>query len=512
MQLSDYLRAGFPSLFLRTVEPEFTEGMIREEVKKISQLENASFGVWKATSGLMVGGVEKSSAASEKAKNFSDAIRYVMESNESIVGVFHNVRQFMQHYGNIQMMVDAIFKIRTTGSHILLVGPEIQLPVELRNMITFFDVPLPSKEELQGDFKKISEAYADNIELPKEDKDRELLYAQAATAALGLDRIGAENAFTLSISSKRKIDTVVIQSQKEDEVRKSDVLEFIHHPENIDEVGGFDEYKKWLGLRKRVFSLEAREYGLPYPKGVLLVGVAGSGKSLAAKSTASFLGLPLLRLDMGRIYRSYVGESEAAVRQALHVAEAVSPVLVWLDEIEKGFAGMNGSSTTDSGVTSRVLSTILTWRQETTFPVVFAATANDISALPPMVYRKGRFDEIWATDLPQQAERKAIFEIHLRKRKRDPKNFDVESLSSLTVDFTGAEIEGCIIDALFMAFDEGVEVSTTHIVRAIKETIPQSKRNPEEIQQVREWVKTRARMVSSPEMADKKIKSIRKVR
>jgi len=499
IKISDYLRAGYPCLFIRTVEPEFTEEVIRKEVQKVSALENCDFGVWKLTTGLMVGDVQKLETPRSQADDLLESIKKIMDAPEDrpIVGVFYNIRSYINQPAVIQRLSDAIFKIRTTGSHIIIIGPELQVPVELVNLITFYDMPLPSKSELEKDFLKIAEAYADEIKLPKKQKEKKLLIARAATAALGLDRIGAENAFTLSLSSQRKIDTLVIQSQKEDAVRKSDVLEFVHDTESIENVGGFDVYKRWLELRKGAFSLEAREYGLPYPKGVLICGVAGTGKSLVAKATAHFLGLPLILMDMGRIYRSFVGESEAAVRQALRVAEAVSPCVLWLDEIEKSFAGMNGGGVNDSGVTSRVLSTILTWRQETKYPVMFAATANDISALPSMLTRKGRFDEVWATDLPNFDARMDIFAIHLKKRKRNPKNFNLEMLAELTEQFTGAEIEGAVTDAMFLSYFDKVELSDKYIVKAIKETIPQAQRNPEELKAVRNWMVNRARLVSS---------------
>jgi len=251
--------------------------------------------------------------------------------------------------------------------------------------------------------------------------------------------------------------------------------------------------------RRRVFSDEARKYGLPYPKGVLIVGPAGTGKSLVSKGIADFLKLPLLRLDMGKVFRSLVGESESAIRMALKVAEAVSPVVLWLDEIDKGLAGMKGSGELDSGVTSRVVSTILTWRQETKYPVMLTATANDVAAIPAMVYRKGRLDEVWATELPNKAEREEIFQIHLRKRGRDPKLFGCKMLAARTEDFVGAEIEGVIEDAMFLAFDEGKEVTGQHIVKAISETVPQARRNREEIRAISKWVETRARLVSGGE-------------
>ena len=210
---------------------------------------------------------------------------------------------------------------------------------------------------------------------------------------------------------------------------------------------------------------------------------------------------------MGKVFRSLIGESEAAIRMALKVTEAVSPVVLWLDEIDKGLAGMKGSGELDSGVTARVVSTILTWRQETAYPVVLVATANDVATLPAMIYRKGRLDEVWATDLPFEQERLEIFRIHLRKRNRDPQDFNCTLLAQRTEDFTGSEIEGCIEDAMFSAFDQDAEIADSHVLKSIEETIPQTQRDREKIRAIREWVATRARRASvEPEKTSKKAK------
>ena len=218
-------------------------------------------------------------------------------------------------------------------------------------------------------------------------------------------------------------------------------------------------------------------------------------------------------MDVGKIFRSLVGESESAMRLALQVVEAVSPAVLWIDELERGLAGMKGSGELDSGVTSRVVSTLLTWRQETKAPVFLVGTCNDVAALPSMVYRKGRLDEVWATDLPTEEEREEIFRIHLRKRKRDPDDFDCALLAVNSEEMVGAEIETCIEDAMFSAFDRGDEVSTSYILSAIRETVPQAQRDKEEVQAIREWVSTRARLVaggnkSKPKSMGSKVRKI----
>jgi len=461
-----------------------------------------NFGVWKATTGLLVNRADALSedgsgdGAREEARDYIEALQYVEKAEKPVVVVFHNVRQFVNNYINIQGMIDAAMAARLRGSHIILVGAHLELPPELKSLITFVDCPLPTQAQLVDDFGKIIKAYADDIKVPKNKAELTELLTHAARAAVGLDSVGAENALALSLATKESIDCKVIQSQKEQSVKQSDVLEFVRTEESMDDVGGFAAFKDWLKRRQRVFTDEAREYGLPFPKGMLIVGQAGSGKSLAAKAVAEFLKLPLLRMDVGKVMKSLVGESEASMRMALQVTEAVSPVVLWIDELEKGLAGMKGSGDLDSGVTARVVSTLLTWRQETKYPVMLVATANDVAALPSMVYRKGRLDEVWATDLPSEEERAEIFKIHLRKRGRDPELFGCESLAEKAEDMVGSEIESCIEDAMFSAFDQGVEVTPQHIMRAIRDTIPQARRDKEEVTAIREWVQTRARLVS----------------
>lgn len=515
--IKDYLQAGYPCLFLSTVEAEVAERRIKGVfLSNAGSMGDIQFGVWKSTTGLMLGGLEtESQDRRQAAGDFVEALAFVEKAQKPVVAIFHNVRQFIRDYLNIQQLIDSALAARLNGSHIILVGAHLDLPIELRNMITFVDCPLPTRPQIEAQFSALIDAYVDDIpkdKFPQDKEGRAEAIRSAAIAAVGLDSMGAENALALSLATTDTVDIQVIQAQKEQEVRKSDVLEFIRTDESIDNLGGFGEFKDWLGRRQKCFSDGAREYGLPYPKGLLLVGLPGSGKSLAAKASAHFLKLPLLRLDMGRVYRSLMGESEAAIRMALQVAEAVSPVVLWMDEIDKGLAGMKGSGELDSGVSARVVSTILTWRQETKYPVVLAATANEVLTIPSMVYRKGRLDEVWATDLPFQSEREEIFRIHLRKRGRDPEKFDVKMLAELTVDHVGSEIESEIEDAMFSAFDVGKEVETKHIITAIRQTIPQAQRNSDEVKAIREWVAQRARLVSSKNTIDNAPPRVRRIK
>jgi ATP-dependent 26S proteasome regulatory subunit len=512
--LADYIQSSYPCIFLRTVQPQVAEKNIIEALEEL-EMKSIDIGIWKATTGFMVKRADagKNEDGRKVCDDLTDAILHVSErgSDNPIIGVFHNLRKLLDHYQNIQCIIDASMSARSSGSCIILVGPHLDLPPELKNIVTILEIPLPTQDQIVEQYTKLVRAYEKEISLPKNKNERKDLIIDAARAAIGLDELGAESAMALSMATAESIDIKVIQAQKEQEVKKSDVLEFFPVDGGIEDVGGFDYFKEWLTRRSRAFSKDAREYGLPYPKGMLIVGPAGTGKSLTAKATAAFLKLPLLRLDMGKVFRSLVGESEAAIRMALQVAEAVSPVVLWIDEVEKGMAGMRGSGELDSGVTGRVVSTVLTWRQETKYPVMLVATANDVASLPAMVYRKGRLDEVWATDLPEEHERAEIFGIHIRKRDRDPDDYNLTLLAQRTEEFTGAEIEGCIEDAMFLAFENDVEFETKHIIKSINETVPQALRDAEELNAIREWVASRARGVSSGSAPKKEGSKVRKL-
>jgi SpoVK/Ycf46/Vps4 family AAA+-type ATPase len=264
-----------------------------------------------------------------------------------------------------------------------------------------------------------------------------------------------------------------------------------------------DLLKEWMNQRTASFSDKAREYGLPEPKGMLLLGVQGCGKSLTAKAIAGLWRLPLLRLDVGKIFGGIVGQSEENIRKAISTAESVAPCILWTDELEKGFSGTQSSGISDGGTTARVFGTFLSWMQDKKKPVFVVATSNDVTALPPELLRKGRFDEIFFVDLPNAEERAEIFAIHLKKRKRDPKEYDLKALGKLSVGFSGAEIEQVVVSALFAAFDEDArDLRQEDLVKGVKQSVPLSVTMRERIAELREWADERARPVSSVQGED----------
>jgi len=317
-----------------------------------------------------------------------------------------------------------------------------------------------------------------------------------------------ENALALSISARRSLDPEVIQLEKEQAIKRNEVLEFVHNRETVHDLGGWYQYKAWLDKRRVAFTPEAIAYGLKFPKGVLVTGVPGCGKSLAARVTSNYLGLPLVKFDVGKVFQSLVGQSEATIRAMAKTAEAVAPVVLWIEEIEKSASGSQSSGSSDSGTTARVMATLLTWMQETTKPIFFFATCNNVDTMPPELYRKGRFSEIWGVAEPDEEERKDIWEIKLREVR--PKSYttayDYEALVKASPMYTGAEIEVAVEDAMFTAFDDGREFETEDLVIAITEMKGQHITAKKAIDRTREWMKEKVRMVSNASLlsADQK--------
>ena len=290
-------------------------------------------------------------------------------------------------------------------------------------------------------------------------------------------------------------------------VKKNGLLELIETKETLDSIGGLDVLKEWLLKRRHAFSTRAIEYGLPTPKGLLILGIAGTGKSLTGKATAKVFGVPLLKLDAGRIFAGLVGQSESNLRAVIQTAEAIAPCCLWIDEVEKGFSGTKSSNATDGGTSARVFGTFLSWMQEKASPVFVVATANDVSQLPPEMLRKGRFDELFFVDLPNQAERKAIWEIQIGKHGRDPKDFDVVQLAKATEGLTGSEIENAFVEALYLAFDSEREPTDLDIAQVLTEFVPLSKLMAEQIGSLRQWSKGRAGLATSTQ-SERKLRRI----
>jgi len=387
---------------------------------------------------------------------------------------------------------------------LILSQPFRFLPRELEKEVHVMELPYPSFNDLEAILQKVCEIH--KVTIPQNP-------SKLIEAALGLTIIEAEKAFSLAyietlayIENGRLTDTEIplIIREKESVIKKSGYLEYFHPKESMADVGGLDNLKDWLHKRGRAFDKGAADFGLDYPRGILLLGIPGTGKSLTAKAIGNHWQFPLLRLDMGKIFGGIVGESEKNIAGALHIAEAIAPSILWIDEIEKAMSGAASSGQTDGGTTSRVLGTFLTWLQEKKKPVFVVATANDISKLPPELLRKGRVDEIFFVDLPTQEEREQILTIHLKKKGRTPSDFDITKLAKESKGFSGAELEEVVKEALFQAFDYGRQLEDEDLFNALSKTYPLAKTMAEVIGEMRKWAKSRAVNASStePELFD----------
>ena len=398
-----------------------------------------------------------------------------------------------------------VLKTNSVRKNIIFISPELIIPDSLQKDIAIFDFPLPSMEEIKIRLNKMINANKkiDTSSLTEEDKDK------LCKAALGLTMQEAENAFALAMVQGNDLsvkDINIILSEKMQVIRKTGMLEYVQSNLGIDDIGGLDNLKKWLVKRSDSWSERAKKYCIPAPKGVLITGIPGCGKSITAKAMSSIWQLPLLRLDIGKIFSGIVGSSEENMRKAIATVEAVAPSILWIDEIEKGLNGT--SSYNDSGVSSRIFATFLTWMQEKTAPVFVIATANNINRLPPELLRKGRFDEIFFVDLPSFKERMEIFRVHLRKRLKNDEvcikikhnNEEIiKKLAIATEGFIGSEIEQIVISALYDAFFENRPLEFSDFEKAISNTVPLSSTQKEQILAIREWANVRAVCASSKE-------------
>ena len=462
--------------------------------------------VWSATEGLTVPGGQ--GPANSKAP--ADALAIAQATTEPTVFVFKDLHTAFGDNGKpadqmvIRRLRDIAYSFKNGSSllTLIIVAPVLKLPTDLDKEITILDFPLPTEAEILKILENMMETNkADGriiFEVTESGKEK------LAKSALGLTLNEAENAFARAMVEDGKLsdsDVDTVLDEKRQTIKKSGILEFINVDVALEDVGGLQNLKRWLLKRNESWLDEAKSYGLPAPKGILITGVPGCGKSLTAKAIGAAWQLPLLRLDIGKIFAGLVGSSEQNMRTAIKTAEAIAPCILWIDEIEKGFAGSSGSG--DSGTSARVFGSFLTWMQEKKESVFVIATANNIDKLPPEFLRKGRFDEIFFVDLPALPERKEIFAIHLRKRGREVTNHDVDLLARKAIGFSGAEIEQVVVSAMYTSFHDGARVLTdSDMLEVIKVSVPLSRTMREGIAELRYWATDRARPVASGEAED----------
>lgn len=507
-QLTDYLKARYAVLVIETFEEE----RALNEISEIAKALNHRLFVWNSTLGVQINGV----VAGDKTFDLKMALDFceekAKEEGSKNIFVFCDAHNYLTSSSNPvyrRRIRDLAINIRSRGyrSNCIIVAPNFEIANDLQKEITLIDFPLPSRDEVKAQINNFVNSWQGNgsvkIDLSSETKDKLI------DAALGLTGLEIDNSLSRSLVSSLSLNENTVKdllSEKKQIIRKAGILEYIDSRVNLEDVGGLATLKKWLHLRSQCFGQLAQEFGVGTPKGLLLTGVPGCGKSLTAKCVSSSWNMPLLRLDMGKIFQGVVGSSESNIRSALRTAEAISPCILWIDEIEKGLSGSSGGAS-DGGTATRVFGTLLTWMQEKTAPVFVFATANNINSLPPELLRKGRFDEIFFVDFPSTLERKKILEIHLKKLKRDPDKFDLDRLSALggetnfgkDIVLSGAEIEAWVGDSLIEAFSRRIngsgdvsDLTMADFETTISRLVPMSKMRKDEFTKLRDWANQNA--------------------
>ncbi|HDS15159.1 MAG TPA: AAA family ATPase [Proteobacteria bacterium] len=432
-----------------------------------------------------------------KNKERPDPINCLLEIKKFSGSAIFILRDFHLHFREsiiLRSLRNLNHDLQFTRKTIVLTTPSPSLPLELREDICQIELELPGYLEIEKELDSVV------LSTSQRKPPTPQLKEKIIESTLGLSMVNIKNLFSRIIIIHGAIDERAIEiilQEKRGIIKKGEILEFFPVQESLNDIGGLENLKAWLRKRSQVFTHKAKDYGLPAPKGILIIGIQGTGKSLTAKATAGLWKLPLLRMDLGKVFGSLLGESEQNLRQAIQLAETISPCILWVDELEKAFSGSSGAAG-DSGTSARILGTFLTWMQEKTKPVFIIATGNDVAQLPPELMRKGRFDEIFFVDLPSTTERQAIFKVLLEKVRPVIRQFNLEKLAQATTDYSGAEIEQIIYDAMFNAFDENQrEFTETDILASVSEIIPISRLMSEKINALKAWAAQRTRKANS---------------
>jgi SpoVK/Ycf46/Vps4 family AAA+-type ATPase len=436
-------------------------------------------------------------AASTAIYNTREPAQVLANMESMTIEAVFILKDFHRHMDDpvvVRRLRDVGQKFATNRRTVIITAPEIAVPAELKTLVEYFDLPLPDRKRLQeiihDTFTRLSKTYSLKMQLDPAGVD-------AMSANLrGLTEEEADRAISQALVTRYALcpDSVTdVLDAKKQLLRHSGMLEFVEAQDNLTTVGGLENLKHWLGQRRGAWEDSAREFGLEPPRGMIILGVQGCGKSLCARAVAGEWKLPLVKFDTSTVYDKYIGETEKRIRKVFQVAEGLAPCVLWIDELEKVFAGSGpDSASADAGVSSRLLASFLSWMQDRKAAVFVAATCNNVTVLPPELIRKGRFDELFFVDLPNQAERKQIFSIQLAKRKRNPSDFDLEKVAAAAKGNSGAEIDAAVQGGLYAAYSEKKPLTTQSLLDALAQTVPLSTTRAEEIQTLREWVRTRA--------------------
>jgi SpoVK/Ycf46/Vps4 family AAA+-type ATPase len=478
------IRSRYSLIVLETIEDDRAAMLLGSLADRLS----IPYFSWTRTKGL-----RRATMASEvyKTQDPATALAHIEASGLSALYHLYDFAPFLQDLALASKLKDAATRLTTCKGAIVVTGGAVDVPEQLRPMSTSVRLPLPKAEDYAALLQRIVRDQCARgqvtVDLAREDGDRLIANLK------GLTFEEAGRVLTKAIIEDGRLtrdDIAHVIAAKKTVIEREGILEYFPLEERMADIAGMDGLKDWLAKRRAIVAdpKRATEFGLSFPRGVLLLGVPGCGKSLCAKAIAMEWSMPLLRLDPGKLYDKYVGESERNFRRAITVAERISPVVLWIDEIEKAFAAGGDS---DGGLSMRILGSFLSWLQERRGDVFVVATANDITRLPPELMRKGRFDEIFFVDLPSVAERRAIFSIHLKKRQQPVNVFDLDALAAATDGFSGAEIEQVVVSGLYTAFSDRRELSTALLVEEASKTRPLSVTMGERFAEMREWARER---------------------
>jgi len=511
-RLKILLNSSTPIVVMETVEEMRAVRLVRVACSSVSL---ATF-EWSIASGLVRCGSDVGELVPEAGHFAAGATGH--DAHDSGAQALYNSKEPAQALSNLEAMsVEAAFVLKDFHRHmddpvvvrrlrdvgqkfstnrrtVVITAPSITIPQELGSLVEFLELPLPDKQRLRQIIDETSARVGKGRTL-KRTLDPAGLDAMANNLR-GLTEEEADRAVSQAIVTRYGVTTETVTDvleAKKELLRRSGMLEFIDASENLAAVGGLDNLKAWLAQRRGTWEDSARDFGLEPPRGVIILGVQGCGKSMCARAIAGEWKLPLVKFDTAAIFDKYIGETEKRIQRVFRVAEGLAPCVFWIDELEKIFAGSGpDSASVDAGVSSRILAAFLSWMQDRKAPVFVAATCNNVSALPPELIRKGRFDELFFVDLPNQAERKQIFAIHLTRRKRNPAEFDLDRVAASAKGYSGAEIDAAVQTALYAAFSGKQNLSTQGLLDALKATVPLSTTRSEEIQGLRQWARLRA--------------------
>ena len=504
-ELSLLVRSRYPLIYIPTREEERAESAVAECAQSLGSGNGSSRSIytWDYVDGYQGNPTDNGFAR----RNPLQALELIEKIPASAAALFvlRDFHRFLEDIAISRKLRNLLKLLKSQPKNVIILAAELAIPSELSSAITVLEFPLPDASEIRTEVERLLSATGSS--LSGRDTD-ELVRSCQGLAMERIRRVLARGIAAHGSFEPGDIDLIL--EEKRQTIRQTQILEFYPASEKISDIGGLDNLKDWLLKRGGAFSERARQYGLPHPRGLMLVGIQGTGKSLTAKAIAHHWHLPLLRLDVGRLFGGLVGESESRTRQMIQLAEALAPCILWIDEIDKAFAGFDGRG--DSGTTSRVFGTFITWLAEKSSPVFVVATANNIHSLPPEMLRRGRFDEIFFVGLPSQEEREAIFCVHLsRLRPHNLGSYDISRLAYETPDFSGAEIEQSIIEAMHIGFSQNRDFTSDDVLEAVSQIIPLARTAKQQIEALQQWAADgRARLASRQSPLAERIEQQRK--